>query len=64
MWKLLASCCALLAAAVVLALGGAAEAKIKVAFVTSESGHGRPVLQRHDGPGHEARGQGARTSTT
>jgi basic membrane protein A and related proteins len=40
MWKLLRICCALLAAAVVLALGGAAEAKIKVAFVTSESGMG------------------------
>jgi basic membrane protein A and related proteins len=40
MWTLLRICCALLAAAVVLALGGAAEAKIKVAFVTSESGMG------------------------
>jgi|HubBroStandDraft_6_1064221.scaffolds.fasta_scaffold108946_2 basic membrane protein A len=40
MWKLLRICCALLAAAVVLALGGAAEAKIKIAFVTSESGMG------------------------
>ncbi len=40
MWKLLRICCALLAAVVVLALGGAAEAKIKVAFVTSESGMG------------------------
>ncbi len=40
MWKLLRICCALVAAAVVLALGGAAEAKIKVAFVTSESGMG------------------------
>ena len=40
MWELLRICCALLAAAVVLALGGAAEAKIKVAFVTSESGMG------------------------
>jgi basic membrane protein A len=40
MCKLLRICCALLAAAVVLALGGAAEAKIKVAFVTSESGMG------------------------
>jgi basic membrane protein A and related proteins len=40
MWKLLRICCALLAAGVVLALGGAAEAKIKVAFVTSESGMG------------------------
>jgi basic membrane protein A len=40
MWKLLRICCSLLAAAVVLALGGAAEAKIKVAFVTSESGMG------------------------
>jgi basic membrane protein A len=40
MWKLLRICCALLAAALVLALGGAAEAKIKIAFVTSESGMG------------------------
>jgi basic membrane protein A and related proteins len=40
MWKLLRICCALLAAAEVLALAGAAEAKIKVAFVTSESGMG------------------------
>ena len=40
MWKLLRICCALLAAVVVLALGGAAEAKIKVAFVTSKSGMG------------------------
>ena len=40
MWTLLTKCCALLAAVVVLGLGGAAEAKIKVAFVTSESGMG------------------------
>ena len=40
MWKLLTKSCALLAAVVILGLGGAAEAKIKVAFVTSESGMG------------------------
>jgi basic membrane protein A and related proteins len=40
MWKLLTKYCALLAAVTLLGFGGAAEAKIKVAFVTSESGMG------------------------
>jgi basic membrane protein A len=40
MWKFLAKSCAIMAAAMALVLGGAAEAKIKVAFVTSESGMG------------------------
>jgi basic membrane protein A and related proteins len=40
MWKFLTKFWAVAAAAIALTLGGAAEAKVKVAFVTSESGMG------------------------
>ena len=34
-----------IAFAAIVASASAVEAKVKVAFVTSESGHGRPVVQ-------------------